>query len=541
MEFTVVTAIVGLYFLAALGLIVGAARRNKTRVDDFFLAGRTLSWRAVALSMTGAAIGAEYWIGAVGIVYALGLAPDVLEWSKFVPFSILLWIVIPYFSRKKLSTLPEFLENRYSIAARSLFAGFILVYLALAIFAPALYAGGRILHEMLIQRPVEYLDGGFVGSIAVISIAAAGCSIYGGMKSIVWIDILQIVLLLAGGVALATSGFVIREKPPLIDKILLTPESFSTGLIPLRQAGSSWREIAAFWVALSIWHVVVNPLYIQRCLSAKSEWDAKMGTIGCAVLKGALATFVLLPALLAFSRNKQESIGGVALLPSISLCLSPLGQGIVLAALIAAIVSAAAGVLNVTSSIWALDIHKRLLQPDASDEKLVVVGRWTTFILAVIGTSLAPFLLWWEEGIFFYLQRIIVLIAPPISVIFLAAFFWRRAHGRSAVFTLLAGFGAGVVLSIPGSDAASFFVFPSMDSLLNRAAVNWIFCLAAQIAAAYLLPMDPRETADSEIFWNLRWARLPAAGRRKNRGFQNLLAWWVVGAGIAALMSIAFR
>lgn len=540
MEFAFIPAMAGLYFAVALSLCYWGAHRGENKTDDFFLSGRQLPWYTVSLSMTGSNIGAEYFIGVMSFACVLGLDPIAFEWCKLFPFSILVWIILPYFYRKKLYTVPEFLERRYSAATRSIVAGFILTYMALAVLTPALYVGGRILYEMFTQQPMEYLSGEFAGCIFLISTISAICCIYGGFRSIVWMDVLLVLLLLGGSLLLL--GFGLRDSSALQPAFEIPPvagEIRYSVILPGQNLASSWSRIGTFWLMLSIWHVCVNPFYLHRCQSAKSEWDAKMGTLGCAFLKVVLAVIFIAPVLKVLVRYHSKLIDGMISLGTINVLLNPIGQGILLVVSIAALLGAVSSVLIISATIWTMDIHKRWLQVDASEEKLVAIGRSFVFILLVLSTVLSPFLLWWEEGISFYIQSMTVLFAPPLSVIFPAAFFWRRAHGRSAVVTLLSGFVAGIVLMIPGfgNPVSNSMIQPSIV-LLNRAVVNWFFCLFVLVLTAYFIPRNSIETPDGDTIWNLRWAHLPAAEYSVNRRYRNLLFGWIIMAGLATMLYI---
>lgn len=538
MDLAYAPVIAGLYFIIALSGVYWFSRRRENRIDDFFLSDRNLPWYAIALSLAGSNIGAEYFIGIVSVACLFGLNPIAFEWGKFLPFSCLAWIVLPYFYRKKLYTVPEFLEHRFSATIRIVMAGFILIYLTSAVLTPALYVGGRILHETVLQHPAEFLDGGFAGCIFLISTAAAFCSLYGGFRSVVVMDILLVLLLLAGAILLAAFGMKDSSVwQPTLDTQTPLNEHSSNAILPGAFNSFSWSGILIYGLMLSIWQVSVNPLYLHRCVSAKSEWDAKMGTFGGALLKVVLAALSIVPLLSVFSRIHSEPVNGMLSLGSMNLILNPLGRCIVPIVSIAALLSTASSVLVVSSAIWTLDVHKRWLQPDATEEKLVAIGRSFTFILLVISTALSPFLLWWEEGISLYIQNATVLFAPPLSVIFFTAFFWRKAHTRSAILTFVSGLIAGFVLMIPGS-CIPIPAFQPQNQLLNRTIAAGLFCLFVQVTTAYLVPRHPNETTDGDAIWKSSWAHLPAAEQYKNRSFRNLLFAWTIIAGIMAVTYI---
>jgi len=470
----IILTVVAVYFAISLGLGFWVARGERNVADDYFLAGRKLPWYAVSLSMTGSNIGTEHFMGMVGTAYVFGLAPATFEWGNFIPYSILIWIFLPFFFRKKLFTIPEFLEHRYNQTTRSIFAGLTLLHMVLAVLVPALYAGGRILYELPSDQTLTDFNWMFMGCVLMISIVTAAYCIYGGLLSVVWTDVLQVAILLIGGLLLVWAGTqkagglsavieknrneLVRELPDgeveakPADEVEGTADrdayySRVSLLLPADHPVSPWTGVATFWLTLSLWYVGTNQFYIQRCLGARSEWDAKMGVIGCGMLKVFLPLIIVFPGLIAFTHFGPGQPRDAIYVKMIWKFLSnPFAQGIMLAALIAAIMSTVSSVLNSSSTIWSVDVYQRLLRRNASEAEMVAMGRWSTLVIILIGTALAPLLLWHEKGIFIYIQKMAALFAPPIAVIFLAAFLWRRAHGRAATFTLVFGIVAGGVL-----------------------------------------------------------------------------------------------
>ncbi len=537
---TTIILVAGLYFAITLGLGLWVARKEKNRLDDYFLAGRKLPWYAISLSMTGSNIGTEHFVGMIGTAYAFGLAPATYEWGNFIPYSILIWICLPFFYRKKLFTIPEFLERRYSPSTRSAFAAITLSHMILAVLVPALYAGGRIVYEMALQTPLNSFNWTFMGCVTLISAATAIYCIYGGLLSVVWTDVLQVIILVVGGLLLIFLGLKDTGgiQHVIENNLQANTSEFSrfSLILPANHPVSPWTGVATFWFTLSLWYVCTNQFYIQRCLGAKSEWDAKMGVVGCAFIKVFLPFIIVFPGLVAFTKFGPGLAQDAVYVKLIDELLHPVGQGIMLAALIAAIMSTVSSVLNSSSTIWAFDVYKRFINKNASEEELVSVGRWSTFVIIVVSTFFAPLLIGREEGIFMYIQDMAALFAPSISVIFLAAFFWPHAHGRSATFTLFFGIVAGLFLWI-ASETWSVEWLP----LLNRAAISWILCLAALILSTFTLQRHPGETFDSDMIWNTRWARLPQAERPLNRWGRNLMFWWIVMVSVSTCLFIIFH
>ncbi len=533
--------IVALYFMLTLSIGILVSRREKHHADDYFLAGRKLPWYAISLSMTGSNIGTEHFIGMVGTAYVFGLAPATFEWGNFIPYSILLWIFLPYFFRKKLYTIPEFLERRYTPSTRAVFAGLSLLHMVFAVLTPALYAGGRILYDMTQPQALVSFNWIFMLCVLIISVITAAYCIYGGLSSVVWTDVLQVTVLVVGGVIVVFFGL---DKAGGLSQVIQQNLAADSGRLSLIQEVSHpvspWPGVATFWLTLSLWYVGTNQFYIQRCLGAKSEWDAKMGIIGCAGLKFFLPLIIVFPGMIAFVLFGPGLTEDGVYIKMINELLPPLGKGILLAALIAAIMSTVSSVLNSASTIWSIDVHKRLIHAKAGERELVRVGRWSTLVIIIIGTFMAPVLLFWKGGIFIYIQDMAAFFAPPIAVIFLAAFLWPGAHGKAATLTLIFGIVVGIGLKILGISAGENGI-SRLQPLLNRAAITWVLCLFVLVCLSLFLPRHSRDRFEADIIWNPTWARLPEQERGKNRGLGNLMFWWLVIMSGSITLFIVFR
>ena len=359
-----VLLIAALYFVLSLGIGLWVARRESGTADGYFLAGRRLPWYAVSLSMTGSNIGTEHFIGMVGTAYAFGLAPATFEWGNFIPYSILVFVFLPYFFRRKLYTIPEFLERRYSASTRCVFAALTMLHMVVAVLVPALYAGGRIVYEMALRRPLEEIDPPFIGCVALIAGVTAAYCIYGGLLSVVWTDVLQVAILVAGGAVLALAGLDAAGGAARVVETNLAADPSRFSLVQSASHPiSPWPGVATFWLTLSLWYVGTNQFYIQRCLGARSEWDARMGVLGCAAVKFFLPFIIVFPGLVAFTLYGPGLAEDAVYVRLVNDLLPAWGRGLLLAALIAAIMSTVSSVLNSASTIWSIDVYRRLIRP----------------------------------------------------------------------------------------------------------------------------------------------------------------------------------
>ncbi|MHC4621689.1 MAG: sodium:solute symporter family transporter [Planctomycetota bacterium] len=459
-----------------------------------------------------------------------------------------MWIFLPFYFRKKLYTISQFLEQRYSSVTRGIFAAAQLLMMVLGVLVPALYLGGRILYEMVLHRSVEYIDWLFMGCVVTIAGVTAAYCIYGGLLSVVWTDVLQVAILITGGLLVLVIGV---HHAGGVKQIVAA--NLAAGPARLRMVHglthelAPWPGVLAYWMTTSMCYVGTNQFYLQRCLGAKSEWDAKMGVIGCGFLKLLVPVIVVFPGLVAFTLFGPALDRDGVYLRMIDELLPSAGKGVLLAALIAAMMSTVSSVLNSAATIWTVDVHKRALRPRAGEQEMVKVGKWATFIIIVLATAVAPLLLKYKGGIFVYVQNLGSHFAAPIAVIFLAAFLWRKAHGRAATFTLIFGIAFGFALKffVEFVQAGRLpLIEPGrvewMSPFMTRAGISWVVSLIALIVSTYLIRPNPGEACDHEAIWNPRWARLPEAERPMNAGWKNLLFWWIVMVAVSIAIFVFF-
>ncbi len=538
MECILFGLIAGIYFCISLGLGLWTARRKESRIENYFLADRRLPWYAISLSMAGTHFGIESLIGLLSVSFAFGLTPIRFEWGNLVNYSLLLWIGLPFFYRKKLYTIPEFLELRFSSSTRFVFSSLFMLYMMVAILIPSLYVGGRILYEIGFQQTLVVMSPEFIFCILLLSIITAVYCIYGGLYSVVWTGVFQVAILLLGGCLLIVCGSAnLGDTPQGIDSM----DSHINPFLLVPQGIDSWVGMAIFWLTLAFLNSGANPCLVQRCFGAKSEWDAKMGIIGGGFLKWVLfllfSWILLFPGLISIVKlnpGMEKETDSILVLHN---AFSSVGQGIVLIMILAVIMSIVSSVLLSLCTIWTMDIHKRYMQADASEEKLVAIGQWSTFMIVVIGSVLSPFLLWWSDGIFLFIQDVAVVFIPPLSVLFGAAFFWKRAHSRAATLTLISGLIIGVVLfALRNPSASSPWILHQISPLACRTAFNGFFCLLVMTISTYLIPANPLITYDSDAIWHRRWGSLPWEERFLNRRGRNVMFWWMVWVLSALLL-----
>ena len=278
-----------LVFNIALGIWV--ARRKAVGTRGYFLAGDGLPWYAIGGSIIAANISTEHFIGMIGVAYAVGFVVAQWEWGNWFTFSALIWIFLPYYIRGGLYTMPEFLERRYNSACRYLFAVCSLVLWIIAQMAVVMLAGGKAMKGMF----------GFDESLTILCLAllAGSYTIYGGLKSVAWTDFLQFVVMMLGGLVVTIVG--LTKTGGLHDLMMSAPDKFKI-IYPITDKDYPWFGVWTLFISIGIWYNCTNQFIVQRCLGARSEWDARQahinGEIAAALMANADELLAAAPEIL---------------------------------------------------------------------------------------------------------------------------------------------------------------------------------------------------------------------------------------------------
>jgi SSS family solute:Na+ symporter len=456
--------------ILSIGLWVSRTKKGETKTaEDYFLAGKSLPWWAIGASLIAANISAEQFIGMSGSGFAIGLAIASYEWMGAITLIIVGKYFLPIFIEKKLYTIPEFVEQRFSTNLKTILAVF---WIALYIFVnltSVLYLGAKALDTI-----VGSGDGSIVMySIVGLALFAASYSLWGGLAAVAWTDVIQVALLVAGGLittvlaldAVTPEGGVVNGFRYIYETV---PEKFSMilskGEIFTPNNRDAWLDlpglavlVGGMWVA-NLYYWGFNQYIIQRTLAAKSLKESQKGIAFAGYLKLIIPLIVVIPGIIAYVMNLDENgelvkasldpnfLNGDNVVndnaaPWLIDQFVPAGlKGLVVAALAAAIVSSLASMLNSTSTIFTMDIYKPYINKDASETQTVTIGRITVAVALVIAVLIAPQL--GNLGqVFQYIQEYTGIVSPGILAVFLMGLFWKKATNKAAIW--------GVILSIP--------------------------------------------------------------------------------------------
>ena len=476
-------------FIVAFGLWISREKKgHKKDSSDYFLAGNTLPWWAIGASLIAANISAEQFIGMSGSGYALGLAIASYEWMAALTLIVVAKFFLPIFIEKKIFTLPQFLEIRFDSRIRTILAVFWVLLYTFVNLTTVLYLSSLALSVVLGISMTQSIIG-----LAVIAVAY---SLYGGLKAVAWTDVVQVIFLVFGGLvttylalnAVSDGAGVIegmkvlyREAPDKFDMILTKDNPYYKDLPGLSVL------VGGMWIAnLSYWGC--NQYIIQRALAAKSVKEAQKGLAFAGYLKLIIPLIVVIPGIAAFVMQADIARPDEAY-PWLLGNLVPAGvRGLAFAALIAAALSSLSSMMNSTATIFTMDIYKPFFGQDASETKLVNVGRLVGFLSVVIAVFVAQPLLGGEEQIFQFIQKYTGYVSPGIVVLFLFGLFWKRTTGTAALWSAIASVPLSILVD---------FAFPEVP-FLNQMGI--VFLLLSALIVSISIYESKRDSPKAIVF-----------------------------------------
>lgn len=462
--------------IIGLGFFFSRSKGKEKSTEDYFLAGKSLPWWAIGASLIAANISAEQYIGMSGSGFASGLAIASYEFMAAITLIIVGKFFLPIFIKQGIYTIPEFVEKRYSSNLKTILAVF---WLALFIFVnltSILFLGGKAIDTI-----VGTGDGSLImPAIFILAIVAVAYSLYGGLSAVAWTDVIQVILLVLGGVV--TTVFALKAVSP--DSSIVNGISHVTDVagdkfdMILSRDNPEYSNlpgiyvlIGGLWVA-NLYYWGFNQYIIQRTLAAKSISEAQHGIVFAAFLKMLIPFIIVIPGIIAWVMYSEGYAGATEAFelpdgtlnndkafPWLISTLLPTGlKGLVLAALSAAIVSSLASMLNSISTIFTMDIYKPYVNPTAESKKYVNVGRITAVVALFVAIVVSPLLSSMDQ-MFQYIQEYTGLVSPGILAVFIMGLFWKKATNKGAVW--------GILLSIPIALAFKILPFemPFMDQM----------------------------------------------------------------------------
>ncbi|HEY3392781.1 MAG TPA: sodium/solute symporter [Lacipirellulaceae bacterium] len=524
----------------AISLLLGfaVARNARRNPRDYFLGEKKLPWYVVGTSMVASDISSETFIANVGIAYVYGIVVATTGWNAWIIYSIFLFVFLPYYVRTGLYTMPQFLERRYNSTCRYLFAISLVIGYIFTLLAGSLYAGGLAIERIFELQISADLATNIKWGIVFFAATTGAYTIYGGMKSSAWTDFLQMMVMLLAGILLPI--LALYRAGGLAQLAEEMPEKFDLFLPPEHEQ-FPWTGVFTGFLTVGLWYTCASQHIVQRVLSAKDEWHARMGVVSAGFLRILTPLFFVVPGIAAVKLFPDLERADHAYLMLVK-TLIPTGlKGLILAGMAAALMSTVSTVLNSTSTLLTIDIYKTLLRPAASDREQVLFGMFSGAAVLVASIFISFLYIESPETLFRLVQRIFFYIAPPFAVVFLLGLLWRRANGIAAVVTIIGGFvfllvlEKGIWLPIPYVltidlpplwDAIAWLT-PYQRAYQHSALVTWIFCMIVMIVTSLMTAPPPKEQVEP-IIWNRGYLSLPPEERRRYGGWKDFRIWWFV-------------
>jgi SSS family solute:Na+ symporter len=484
--------------------IYNRKKKSVETTNDFFLAEGSLTWWAIGASLIASNISAEQFIGMSGAGFTMGLAVASYEWMAAATLIILAVFFMPVYLKNKIYTMPQFLHKRYNGTVAMIMAVFWLLLYVVVNLTSILYLGALAINSI---SGINIYIG-----MSVLAIFALFITL-GGMKVIGYTDIVQVFVLVIGGLATTYLALnLVAEKfggSGVGDGFgfMLTNASDHFHMI-LKRDNPSFNELpgltvllGGMWIAnLNYWGC--NQYITQRALGADLQ-TARSGILFAAFLKLLMPVIVILPGIAAFVLHQQGDFASSGLAESpdkaypLLMNLLPVGlKGLAFAALTAAIVASLAGKANSIATIFSLDIYKKKINPVADDTQVVKIGRYTVLLSLIIAVMIAPLLLGGSRGVLQFIQEYTGFVSPGIFAMFIMGFFWKNTTSNAALFATIGGFLLSIFLKFlplfvnlsflatsgfAKANASGIFEIPFLD----RMGFVFLLCIIAMVAISY--------------------------------------------------------
>ena len=503
--------VIGLFFIALVGIIVWVMRQKQNNAADYFLGGKDATWIAIGASIFASNIGSEHLIGLAGSGASSGMAMAHWEIQGWM-ILLLGWVFVPFYTRSMVYTMPEFLERRFNPQSRTILATISLISYVLTKVAVTVYAGGLVFQQVFGIDTLWGIDFFWIAAIGLVLLTAL-YTIFGGMKSVLYTSVLQTPILLLGSLIILVLGLKELGGWDEMMKICsgVQVNEYGDTMVNLIRDNNDkqypWLGALIGSAVIGFWYWCTDQFIVQRVLSGKDEKEARRGTIFGAYLKLLPVFLFLIPGMIAFAiHQKYVGAGGEGFLPMLAngnvnsdaafptlvAKLLPAGvKGLIVCGILAALMSSLASLFNSSAALFTIDFYQRY-KPNTDPKKLVRIGQAATVVIVILGILWIPVMRSVGDVLYLYLQDVQSVLAPGIAAAFLIGILWKRATAMGGMWALLSGLiigltrlGAKVYYSnadvVPGSDGSMFqYVFYDCNWLFF---CGWmlVFCLGVGV------------------------------------------------------------
>ncbi|WP_053991513.1 sodium:solute symporter [Mangrovimonas sp. TPBH4] len=488
---------IGVYFLVLVGIAVWIIRKKQNNTEDYFLAGRNVGWFVVGASIFASNIGSEHVVGLAGAGAGNKLPMLIYEIQAWVVL-ILGWVFLPFYARSGVFTMPEFLEKRFDARSRWILSIFSIAAYVLTKISVTIYAGGVVVSALL---GIDF----WTGALATVILTGL-YTVVGGMRAVVYTETLQAIVLVIGAAALTFIGLDhVGGWESMAETV--SPEYLNMWR-PATDPDFPWPTLFITSTIVGIWYWCTDQYIVQRTLTAKNIKEGRRGTIFGALLKLLPVFLFLVPGIIALALKMRGELHWDSpdqAFPVLMSNLLPSGlRGLVAAGLLAALMSSLASVFNSCSTLFTVDIYKKL-RPNTPEKKLVKTGQIATVFIVIIGIIWIPIMANISGVLYEYLQSVQSYIAPPITAVFLLGIFSKRINGTGAYVTLVVGLivaAIRIVLElVKGSmDPNGVLFFLGNMNFLTFGAWFFLFCVLLIITVSFLTKAPSEEKVANLTF-----------------------------------------
>ena len=548
--------VIGLFFLALIGIIWWVMNQKQNNASDYFLGGKDATWIAIGASIFASNIGSEHLIGLAGAGASSGMAMAHWEIQGWM-ILILGWVFVPFYSRSMVYTMPEFLEKRYNGTSRTILSLISLISYVLTKVAVTVYAGGLVFQQVFGIETLWGMDFFWVAAIGLVLITAV-YTIVGGMKSVLYTSVLQTPILLLGSLIIlvlglkALGGWDELMRICSIEVVNDYGDTMTNLIRDNRDPNFPWLGALIGSAVIGFWYWCTDQFIVQRVLSGKDEKQARRGTIFGAYLKLLPVFLFLIPGMIAFAMSHQgiEVNGEVfklstpdAAFPTLVAKLLPAGvKGLIVCGILAALMSSLASLFNSSAALFTIDFYQRY-KPNTDPKKLVRIGQAATVVIVVLGILWIPVMRSVGDVLYNYLQDVQSVLAPGIAAAFLMGICWKQATAAGGTCGLVAGLFIGMCrlsAKVWYSNAADLAGTSNWFKYLFYD-VNWLFfcgwMLVFCLFVVWIVSLFTKKPSPEKI-QGLVFGTSTPEQRLATRN--SWTAWDVINSAIILLITVAF-
>jgi SSS family solute:Na+ symporter len=536
----------GLFFIGMILVIYYSMKKKEETSADYFLAGKAAGWLAIGSSIWASNIGSEHLVGLAGAGAKTGLAMSHWEIQAWL-ILVLGWVFVPYYSRSRVFTMPEFLEKRFCMGARTFLSLISLVSYVLTKVAVTVWAGGIVFTKVLdiktitiLGREIDFFWFCAIGLVVVTGIY----TVIGGMKAVLYTSVLQVPVMLIGSVIIVAvslwklgggEGFIAGWKE--VENICgAQTTQYGDSMLNLIRSSKDpdfpWTGVLLGSAIIGFWYWCTDQYIVQRVLSAPNQTQARRGSIFGAYLKLTPVFIFMIPGLIAFALHQkglldlgltpEGRVDSDGAFPVLVREILPLGiKGVVVGGMMAALMSSLASLFNSSATLFTVDFYKKY-RPQSTEKHLVVVGRCATATVVGLGLIWIPLMTGLGNVLYEYLQDVQSLIAPGIAAVFIVGVFSKKATGKAGLWGLIISFILGMLRLLvkviyfsfmdKGGAALKEYIasgtIPSDLSglpvlLMKFLAINWlhycVFLFLLTFVAIWLISLFTKKPAAEQI------------------------------------------